>query len=471
MIITVFSFSPGFIGLKEVQAIPNLDGRILLQVEDKGQAWYVNPADSQRYYLGRPDDAFNLMRQFGLGASNKDIDYFLNYKAPSRLAGRIILRVESEGQAYYINPVDLKLHYLGRPADAFEVMRTLGLGITNTNLNQIAVSNNSNETKRFDFKYQNDNYYLIKDLSVARYEEYSNSPKVYTYKVGQKPDNLRDAFYGMLLNTKNDDNSISEIISRFREIVGNKGWTEDQFTEFILAFVQHISYDQAKLAAGNTNPYYPYETLYLQKGVCSDKTFLAVQFLRELGYGAAILDFPDINHTAAGIACPIEHSINNSGYCYVETTNYFPLGIIPQNINGQAEANTDDFDNLFNTNALGNIEILQTTSGKTYQGIAQTKTTIQELKTAQIDYINRLAEINSLETDLETQEANLNTIKAQLDTYLANGQTSEYNALVITYNEGANQYNTDLAVYSTKIEEYNQLITEFNQDIDVFYQR
>lgn len=31
-----------------------LKGEILLQVEANGEAWYINPEDSQRYYMGRP---------------------------------------------------------------------------------------------------------------------------------------------------------------------------------------------------------------------------------------------------------------------------------------------------------------------------------------------------------------------------------------------------------------------------------
>lgn len=114
-----------------------LKGRILLRVEDKGQAWYINPLNSQRYYLGRPVDAFEIMRSLGLGINNKDFDSFKG-KAPSRLSGRILIKVEDLGKAYYVNPLDLQLHYLGRPADAFSLMRSLGLGITDSNLNTIA---------------------------------------------------------------------------------------------------------------------------------------------------------------------------------------------------------------------------------------------------------------------------------------------------------------------------------------------
>lgn len=114
-----------------------LSGRILLQVEEVGQAWYVDPVTNKRAFLGRPNDAFAIMREFGLGVTNKDFDSWI--KAPSRLAGRIILKVHDKGKAYYIDPINMDMHYLGRPADAFNVMRQLGLGINNTNLGQIPV--------------------------------------------------------------------------------------------------------------------------------------------------------------------------------------------------------------------------------------------------------------------------------------------------------------------------------------------
>lgn len=110
-----------------------LSGRILLAVEENGEAWYVNPINKEKYFLGRPLDAFNLMQQIGLGITNNDFNSF-NGKAPLRLSGRILLKVEDNGKAYYVNPLDLKLHFLGRPNDAFQLMRTLGLGITNNNL-------------------------------------------------------------------------------------------------------------------------------------------------------------------------------------------------------------------------------------------------------------------------------------------------------------------------------------------------
>ena len=115
-----------------------LKGKILLQVESSGEGWYVNPGNEKKYYLGRPADAFEIMRELGLGISNNDFDYF-NGIAPKRLAGKILLKVEDKGQAYYVNPNDLTMHFLGKPEDAFDVMRNLGLGISNNDIRKIDI--------------------------------------------------------------------------------------------------------------------------------------------------------------------------------------------------------------------------------------------------------------------------------------------------------------------------------------------
>ncbi|MFA5000335.1 MAG: hypothetical protein WC545_03175 [Patescibacteria group bacterium] len=240
----LFIFAPTFGGIKIATAATNLDGRILLQVQDKGQAWYVNPLDSRRYYLGRPDDAFNLMRSLGLGATNSDINAFKAGTTPRRLAGRILLQVQDKGQAYYVDPLDLKLYYLGRPADAFNLMRSKGLGITNADLakipiSQAGVSGSSSSTIsapaasvapttagtitpiNFVFKYQNSTYQLTQNLSSAWYDAYKNSSKIYTYSSTAPPTDLREAFYGLFLTIKSGDTSLDDLIVKMRTIEAN----------------------------------------------------------------------------------------------------------------------------------------------------------------------------------------------------------------------------------------------------------
>ena len=131
--------------IEEKEAITKIDsnlskrmsGNILLQVEKNGEGWYVFPDNQKKYYLGRPADAFSIMRKLGLGATHKFITE--NTIFPDHVLGKILLDVEQNGEAYYIYPKDRKAYYLGRPADAFSVMRNLGLGITNSDVRKIAV--------------------------------------------------------------------------------------------------------------------------------------------------------------------------------------------------------------------------------------------------------------------------------------------------------------------------------------------
>lgn len=126
-------------------------GTILLQVESKGEAWYVEPVAHERWYLGRPADAFSVMRQLGLGITNANLaripraDSTDVGSAPlvARLSGRILLQVESKGEAWYVYPKNGHRYFLGRPADAFALMRTLGLGITDRDLATISIASNS----------------------------------------------------------------------------------------------------------------------------------------------------------------------------------------------------------------------------------------------------------------------------------------------------------------------------------------
>lgn len=116
-----------------------LSGRILLQVQAHGEAWYVNPIDEIRYYMKDGAMAYALLRQFGLGISEKDFTTLQtgDRAMTNRLKGRILLRVQQKGEAYYMNPIDGTLHYLKDGAAAYQIMRTLGLGITDADLTQI----------------------------------------------------------------------------------------------------------------------------------------------------------------------------------------------------------------------------------------------------------------------------------------------------------------------------------------------
>ena len=176
--------------------VEKLSGYILLQVEKNGEAWYVDADSLRRYYMKDGAAAYKAMRNFGLGISNEnlskipiglddrfnDSDYdndglpdkmeealgtdtynsdsdFDGYSdggevrggynplgggkletdinLAEKLKGKILLQVESKGEAWYVSPDDGKRYYMKDGESAYEIMRFLSLGVTNENLSGI----------------------------------------------------------------------------------------------------------------------------------------------------------------------------------------------------------------------------------------------------------------------------------------------------------------------------------------------
>ena len=124
-----------------------LKGKIIIKVEDSGRAYYVSPVKKEMYYLGRPADAFAVMRGQGVGITNTNLNKILvnkekaNAKIDAKFSkaqlGKIFIQTESKGEAWYVNPADSSRHFLGRPSDAFQVMKKLGLGISNVDFTKL----------------------------------------------------------------------------------------------------------------------------------------------------------------------------------------------------------------------------------------------------------------------------------------------------------------------------------------------
>lgn len=94
----------------------------------------------------------------------------------------------------------------------------------------------------------------------------------------------------------------------------------DDQVRIAVSLVQQIPYDEDMISQGTLEIRYPYQTLLDNKGVCCEKSVLLAYLLHKLGYGVALFDFDDEQHTAVGIRAAPEYSYKNSGYAFIETT-------------------------------------------------------------------------------------------------------------------------------------------------------
>jgi len=115
-----------------------LKGKILLAVEQNGEAYYVTD-NGARIYLKDGNTAYQIMRELSLGISEADFNklHSNDVKLRERLKGKILLRAENRGEAYYVRPQDGEPLYLKNGIEAFKIMREESLGITNANIEQI----------------------------------------------------------------------------------------------------------------------------------------------------------------------------------------------------------------------------------------------------------------------------------------------------------------------------------------------
>lgn len=126
--------------------IERLSGSIMLATDHHGEAWYVDPLTRYRYYLKDGPTAYEFLRTFGLGITNVDLEMIPTEDDDTgggalaeSLSGRILLQVEEHGEAWYINPTDLKRYYLADGDEAYRIMRELSLGTLLTWITEVPI--------------------------------------------------------------------------------------------------------------------------------------------------------------------------------------------------------------------------------------------------------------------------------------------------------------------------------------------
>jgi len=325
----------------------------------------------------------------------------------------------------------------------------------------------------YSWQYAGKYYELKEALYTSTFNFYQASPKAYRYK-GELPANWENDYYAMFFMSANGDEFILKMANDLQELGRKNKLSDDQIVELVLAFVQRITYDDAKanaiLSGGQESIYYPYETLFVQSGVCSDKSILAAKLLQSLGYGTAIFTYEAEKHMALGIKCPMEYSNNNSGYCYAETTSVgFRIGMIPDfdvNNKAVAEKQLKFFDqgqvDQFNIKRLGPPKIFQTTDGKSYNGIAKTMAVAREIDGLKISIQNLGKSINSFRNQIESSQANLENLMVKMKKLKKSEDYDEYNSLVKKYNNLADDYGSNVEKYNAMIGDYNQKVARYN---------
>lgn len=317
--------------------------------------------------------------------------------------------------------------------------------------------------------------------------------------------------YDGYVSSAKEDDTVKELAKKIQNKGKELGLSEDETMDLATCFVQNIPYDgeKAKIVLSE-NPAdrikrttskeyadrFPYETLYDNKGICTDKSYLEALILKEMGYGTALLTFKTEKHMAVGVKTPSGYQTFDTGYSYIETTNTgYRVGQLPSIDQGIGGAKKAELDRVQEADSGQNIipelpesdfsppsEVIKIADGKTYERIIEIAEEINRIKeltsliNAKNGELNKYRdevtksndEAKSAKDELDKSEAELNRAKSA---YNQDPTDENYSAYQKEYEKYQNTYYSTKGVidsYNAKVESYNEKVSEMNSLIDEY---
>jgi len=226
------------------------------------------------------------------------------------------------GDGSFYNTCSLNKPYFCKQGILLEKASTCGCEQGMKKQGERCVSNYNDGLENISLKYVlrgEENYvdFAVYD-GVANYLH--NLPGFISYSAEEKP--FRVDFKLKHINNEIQKNYLLPLVVQIQNLAETK---EDQM-RIAVSLVQHIDFGESEEVVNLGNGYsvaysrYPYEVLYDGGGVCGEKSELLAFLLREIGYGVILFYFEEENHEALGIKCPVRNSLEESGYCFIETS-------------------------------------------------------------------------------------------------------------------------------------------------------
>jgi len=332
----------------------------------------------------------------------------------------------------------------------------------------------------YNWEYNGKKYTLSETLYRNIYNYYHQAPgKDFSI------DDTAVKYYQKIVSSMEarEDKTISVLAGSIIKLGDENKLSDDDIVELAVSFVQSIPYDEEKgsliqseinkhptnsgliPATQDTLPRSPYETLFDNKGICTDKTYLMIALLKKLGYGTALFEFD--NHLAPGIQCSPEYSTYKSGYCLIESTSTTAkIGEVSEidMTNGRSVSKTQI--GQFGNDAAGQEESRELEKAKLFtfsKGSEFDKINEYEPKLSQLDQLDKDItiignKIDVLKTQYQTLETRADKLKQEAKT--DKSKYSDYLAAYQEYQLSLDAYNVEVDSYDKSVDSYNALLKE-----------
>jgi hypothetical protein len=206
--------------------------------------------------------------------------------------------------------------------------------------------------------------------------------------------------------------------------------SDDEYLELMVAYTQSLRYETRE-----QNPAkFPVETVVDRSGDCDDRSLLLAGLLSGEGYTVSLLLFGPESHMAVGVGSS-DYQYKNTGFAFIETTNYSFIGVPTDTLEGDLFLYSDPV-------------IIPVSNGTKIYRKGNESRFINDMFILYDQKVNELGpRVKNREADLRVQQEKITSIESSMQNLKKTGNISGYNTQVPVHNAFVADYNARLASY------------------------
>ena len=281
-----------------------------------------------------------------------------------------------------------------------------------------------------EFMYKNARLTLSLPVNVSVYEGAKQAEKATTIYGNISKEIWLAQGYRAMVNDPAQDSLYTAFLNESNKIRLRYELSDDEYLELINAYVQSLRYETRE-----QNPAkFPIETLVDRAGDCDDKSMLLAGLLSREGYPVALLLFGPESHMAVGVGSD-DFLYKNTGYAFIETTNYSFVGIPADKLGENLTLYSDPF-------------IIPVSNGTKFYRSGNETRYIHNMYVLTDQKVKELEpQVKSMAADLTSHQEKITRLESRIKDMKSTGNISGFNAQEPVYNALISDYNARLATY------------------------
>jgi hypothetical protein len=304
------------------------------------------------------------------------------------------------------------------------------------------------------FPFEKTTISLTVPINVSVYEGARQAEKATTVYGNMSETVWLTQSYRALVQDPSQDSLYTAILAEADKIRLQENLSDDEYFELITVYTQSLRYETRE-----QNPAkFPVETVVDLAGDCDDKSLLLAGLLSREGYRVALLLFGPESHMAVGVGSD-KYLYKNTGYTFVETTNYSFVGVPTEKLGGNLTLYSDPV-------------IIPISNGtKFYTSGSETRYihdmyVLSDLKVKELE-----PQVKSMESDLTDQKEKIAQLKLHIQEIRNTGNSNSYNTQAAVHNALVSDYNSRLNVYRELFSRYEKYALIHNYILEHMYDR